>query len=200
MAVRSAILLSGGMDSTALAYWTRPVLAITVDYGQRCAQGEIDAASAVCHALGIQHDVIRVDCAALGSGDLSSRAALPLAPVPEWWPFRNQLLITLAAIRVIEHDITELMIGSVRTDNAHLDGRLEFFSAISAAMEVQEGALRVLAPALHLTASELIQASKVPMAVLAWAHSCHVANFACGRCRGCSKHYETTREIGLDPF
>jgi 7-cyano-7-deazaguanine synthase len=200
MAVNSAILLSGGMDSTALTYWTTPELAITIDYGQKCAQGEIDAASAVCAELRIRHEIIRINCSEVGSGDLSNRPPLPIAPVTEWWPFRNQLLITLAGMRAVEYGIAELMIGSVRTDSAHRDGRPDFFEAISEAMELQEGGLRVSAPAVHLTAAELIRASDIPMSLLAWAHSCHVSNFACGRCRGCNKHYETTREIGLDPF
>lgn len=192
----AALLLSGGMDSTALAYWMRPQVAITIAYGQRCAAGEIDAASAVCAQLGIKHEVIHVDCSTLGSGDLSDRPALSIAPVTEWWPFRNQLLITLAAMRALEHGISEVMIGSVRNDAAHCDGRAEFFAALSRVMEQQEGALRVSAPAIQLTSTELVRASKIPMSLLAWAHSCHVADFACGRCRGCNKHSETMSELG----
>ena len=33
-----ALLLSGGMDSIALAFWKRPEIAITIDYGQRAAE------------------------------------------------------------------------------------------------------------------------------------------------------------------
>lgn len=191
----AALLLSGGMDSTALAYWMRPQVAITVAYGQRCAAGEIDAASAVCAQLGIKHEVIRVDCSALGSGDLSDRPALAIAPVSEWWPFRNQLLITLAGMRALDYGLTDVMIGSVQNDGAHCDGRGEFFAALSRVMELQEGGVRVAAPAIHLTSLELIRASKIPMSLLAWAHSCHVADFACGRCRGCNKHDETMRDL-----
>ena len=35
------MLLSGGMDSIAVAYWRRPSLAITIDYGQVPAAGEL---------------------------------------------------------------------------------------------------------------------------------------------------------------
>ena len=66
---KKAILLSGGMDSIALAYWLRPEIAITLDYGQRAAEAEIKAAAKVAGALGIEHSVISVDCSALGSGD-----------------------------------------------------------------------------------------------------------------------------------
>jgi 7-cyano-7-deazaguanine synthase len=40
-----AVLLSGGMDSIALACWQRPEFAITVDYGQRAAATEVAVAA-----------------------------------------------------------------------------------------------------------------------------------------------------------
>ncbi len=66
-----AILLSGGMDSIALAYWLRPAFAFTMDYGQAAAAAEIDASVQIAHDLGIDHEVIRVDCSSLGSGDMA---------------------------------------------------------------------------------------------------------------------------------
>ena len=92
-----ALLLSGGMDSIALAFWKRPEIAITIDYGQRAAEAEVTAARQVARELGIQHEVIAIDCTAIGSGDMAGSIALEIAPVPEWWPFRNQLLVTLYA-------------------------------------------------------------------------------------------------------
>src|SRR5579885_818491 len=96
-----ALLLSGGMDSVAIAFWKRPDIAFTINYGQLSAQGEIQAAEAVCDSLEIPHEVITVNCGNLGSGDLSGKLPASVAPVPEWWPFRNQLLLTLAGMRAI---------------------------------------------------------------------------------------------------
>ena len=110
------LLLSGGMDSVALAYWKRPAFAYTVDYGQLAAEGEIRAAAAVCGELSIKHRIVRADCCQVGTGDLAGAASSPLAPVPEWWPFRNQLIITLAGARAIGDGITELIIGCIHTD------------------------------------------------------------------------------------
>ena len=56
------------------------------------------------------------------------------------------------------------------------------------------------APALGLTAVELVRKSAIPMELLAWVHSCHVGEFACGLCRGCRKHYETLRDLGEAPY
>lgn len=191
-----ALLLSGGMDSTALAAWKRPDLAITIDYGQRAAPTETAASQQICLAMGIDHEIIRVDCAHLGSGDMSGETALSCAPVSDWWPFRNQLLVTLAGMRCVSLGVRELMIGTVVTDDAHADGRKEFFEVLNGLLQLQEGGLRVTAPALHLTSEELIKRSKVEPAILGWAHSCHVSAIACGSCRGCVKHIEVTRALG----
>jgi 7-cyano-7-deazaguanine synthase len=49
--VRTALLLSSGMDSLCLAWWKRPNVAITLDYGQLPAQAEIAASSEICREL-----------------------------------------------------------------------------------------------------------------------------------------------------
>lgn len=66
-----ALLLSGGLDSTALAYSEEPDYAITVDYGQNAARGEIDASKQICKELAIDHYVINADCSDLGTGTMS---------------------------------------------------------------------------------------------------------------------------------
>lgn len=192
----SALLLSGGMDSVSLAWWLRPELAITVDYGQKAAQAEVDASRRVAEVLSLRHEVIAVDCSSLGSGDMSDAPPATMAPVSEWWPFRNQLLLTLVGMAAIRLAASELLLGALATDGRHVDGRAEFVDRISGLMAMQEGQLTVRAPAIHLDAVELVRQSGIPQEVLGWAHSCHTGNYACGRCRGCTKHFETWRSLG----
>ena len=188
------------MDLIAVAYWRRPAAAITVDYGQRPAAGEIRAATAVAEALGIEHYIVRADLSAMGSGDMAGSEALSVAPVPEWWPFRNQMLITFAAMKGVTIGVQRLLIGALRTDQVHADGRAAFFNAMDTVLRLQEGAMTVEAPAIGLSAVELIRTSGTPSDLLAWAHSCHVAEYACGICRGCRKHYETLVQLGGEPY
>jgi 7-cyano-7-deazaguanine synthase len=190
-----AVLLSGGMDSIALTYWRRPEVAITVDYGQAAAPAEVAAARQIATELDIRHEVVVVDCSKLGSGDMAGTAPINAAPVSEWWPYRNQMLVTLAGMRAISMGVTELMLGSVSSDGTHADGRSGFFDAIDRLMNMQEGGMRVSAPALSLSTVELIRTSEIPAPLLAWAHSCHVGPLACGTCRGCVKHFEVTGEL-----
>ena len=193
--MKSALLLSGGMDSTAIAYWLRPPHAFTIDYGQLSAQGEIYAARKICKALQINHEVITADCRALGSGVMFGAPPLDLAPVPEWLPFRNQLLLTIAGMRAVQVGVDELLFGSVKSDQRQVDGSKEFFETIAALFYLQEGQLRISAPALHMTTAELIRESQIPFSILGWAHSCDVSEFACGKCNSCFKYRDVLLEL-----
>lgn len=183
-----AILLSGGIDSIALTYWQRPDIAITIDYGQAPAQAEINASTAVASALGIVHHVLRVDCSALGSGDLVNQDALAVSPSSEWWPYRNQMLITLASMKAIGLGVSELMTASVQSDGFHKDGTAEFYDLIAKLMSYQEGEITISCPAINMSSVELVRISGVPDSLLYWAHSCHTGNVPCGHCRGCNKY------------
>lgn len=183
------------MDSVALAYWLRPPFAITIDYGQLAAAAEIQAARAVSEELDIIHHLVTVDTIALGSGDMAGKASDSLAPATDWWPFRNQLLATLAAMKVVPLGVTKLILGTVMTDQSHRDGTPGFLERLDMLMAYQEGGIRVEAPAIGFTTVELIRTSRVPRSLLAWAHSCHRATTPCGGCRGCNKHFETLRDL-----
>lgn len=190
-----AVLLSGGMDSIALTFWQRPEITFTIDYGQAAAATELAVSAHVSAELGIPNVALRIDCSSLGSGDLAGTSALEIAPASEWWPFRNQLLLTLAGMKAVTLGVRELMVGSVLSDGSHADGRYIFYTAADSLMSLQEGGIRVSAPAIDMSTAELVRISAVPLSLLAWAHSCHVGSLACGVCRGCVKHFEVTREL-----
>ncbi|TXF87540.1 7-cyano-7-deazaguanine synthase [Neolewinella aurantiaca] len=192
------LLLSGGMDSIAVAHWKKPKYAVTIDYGQKPAKAEISAAKSVCATLKIEHFVINANCSDLGSGDLSDNPQISVGPVSEWWPYRNQLLLTLAAMKALHLDVKQLIIGSVSTDSIHVDGTLEFYREINELISMQEGNLIVETPAISMTTTELIKTSKVPYSTLLYAHSCHKSNHPCMHCRGCQKYLYNIQQLELD--
>lgn len=197
--LRSGLLLSGGIDSIAIAWWKRPQWALTIDYGQKAAIAEKTAAAKVCKEMGIDHEVVDVDCSTLGSGDMANSAPDALAPTSDWWPYRNQLLITLACMRAISREVEILYVGTVKSDgDSHLDGTHHFVSRMDNLVSSQEGGLRIAAPAIGYTTVELVKISAVPVDLLAWAHSCHKADIACGDCRGCNKYIATFSELGSE--
>jgi 7-cyano-7-deazaguanine synthase len=165
----------------------RPEQTLTIDYGQVSAAGEIRAASAISAVLGLAHAVLRIDCSAIGSGLLAGREQVALAPVPEWWPFRNQLLLTLAAAWAIPRGLGTLIAGSVASDGVHVDGTAQFYAAAGRLLEMQEGGIAVSTPAIEMTSEELLNTAQVPAGLLGFTHSCHRSDMACGLCPGCLK-------------
>jgi 7-cyano-7-deazaguanine synthase len=168
---------------------------LTIDYGQLPAAGEIRAARAICDLLGIEHHVLAIDCSQLGSGLLAGRSPDPRAPVEEWWPYRNQLLITLAAAWALPRGFEELIVGSVSDDAGHRDGTVEFYDLAHRLVAMQEGGLNVRAPALDRQSSALVRGSELPEGVIGLTHSCHSSDFACGLCPGCLKREAVIAEM-----
>ena len=189
------LLFSGGLDSTALAWLHRPDVCLFVDYGQRPAAGELAAARSIATEFGLRLETLRIDLSDLGLGPLAGKPASPLAAGPEWWPYRNQMLVTLAGMRFVSEGLSEIMIGAVSSD-VHADGRAPFLRTLDRLMRLQEGAVRLAAPARRLSGPDLIRTSGVPRSILGATFSCHVMEYACGRCRGCEKHRATLRELG----
>lgn len=162
------------------------------------ADAEANAARQAAAAMGIAHEVLRINSSELGAGLLANEEPLPGAPTREWWPYRNQLLITVALMRAIKDACREILIGSVASDGQHADGRAEFVQLIDELAAMQEGKLRVRAPALHMTSADLVRISAVPRAILSWSHSCHRANYPCADCRGCYKRQAVLEDLGWD--
>lgn len=183
------LLFTGGLDSTALAWMLKPDKLVFFDYGQRPAKGEERASRAIAAALGIDLDIRGVNLSAFGHGTMSV-SGTPLASAskaPEFWPYRNQMLITLAAMAYAAEPLTEISVGTVVGDDAHPDGSREFVSAMDGLVKLQSG-VRVLAPAIDMTTGQLVSKAAVPKSILGWTFSCHTGEWACGYCRGCNKH------------
>jgi 7-cyano-7-deazaguanine synthase len=196
-AMSDLLLLSGGIDSTAIAAWFRPSLCLTIDYGQQASLTEIETSAQICSELGLFHQIRKVNISHLGSGDMADSSKSSFSVNSEFWPFRNQFLITIGAKVALQHNCDRILIGTVITDRRHQDGTEVFILTMNKLLALQEGNLKLLAPGAQLTSFELVEKSKVTLGVLGWCHSCHKANFACGRCRGCIKHSEIMTAFGL---
>ncbi|MCI2283666.1 7-cyano-7-deazaguanine synthase [Colwellia sp. MSW7] len=181
------ILLSGGMDSTALAYSENPDVAIFIDYGQVPAKAERRSAKKISGDLGIDFYEITIDCSDLGCGDLVGNDSSEIGRFSDWWPYRNQLLITMAAMKAIKLGCTELIIGLVAGDDEYRDGSEEFIRLINELISFQEGEMKISAPAIGKGIDELIMSANVPDYLLSKTHSCHKSNLPCFNCRGCGK-------------
>jgi len=196
--MKKAVLLSGGVDSICLTYGIRPEIAYTIDYGQTVAEREIYVSNYICNKLNIKHKVIKVNCKHLGSGSLVNSISENISPSKEWWPFRNQLLITLASMQSVKDSVKELYLASVKSDNFHKDGTSNFYTLMNNLLFYQEGEIKVFCPTLEYYSHELVERYDVPKELITMAHSCHISNLACGKCSGCIKQLKVRYELNIE--
>jgi 7-cyano-7-deazaguanine synthase len=175
-----ALLFSGGIESTALAFAEKPDICITVNYGQPSAVGEIRSARSISGQLGLRHEAICVTpyAAAAPSLDQETKGI--------FWPLRNQLLITLAGVHLVNRGLSEVIIGLVR-DDVYADCKTPFVEDMNRTLESQDAGFSVGAPAITMTTLELLRRSRVPYELLSLTLSCQVSDYACGMCAGCLK-------------
>ena len=190
------MLLSGGLDSAAVAAIEGPTHALFIDYGQVPAKAEWAAAQDVARHLSLDVERLCVDVSSVGSGLLASTPQMPGAPTPEWFPFRNQFLVTIAAAHAAKHGLGAVLLGVVAGDgDRHSDGTAQFVSTLDSLVRDQEGHVRVLAPQITTPARELLVRSNLPPEVLSQTHSCHASNDPCGECPGCRRRDETLTRV-----
>ncbi|MFT3723890.1 MAG: 7-cyano-7-deazaguanine synthase [Hyphomonadaceae bacterium] len=190
-----ALLFSGGLDSTCIAKIEKPDLLITVDYGQRAAQGEIAAAESIAAALKLKHKVLiakPVDC---GQGLMAGRDQASKKFPPEWWPFRNQYLLTVAAMHIEDGSASEILIGTVSTDSQQSDGSDSFIDRFNELLLSQKSYSSVRAPAIRMTSGQLYKMANLDPSIAGWIFSCHLSSIACGHCRGCIKSAEIVNQF-----
>ncbi|MBL4767790.1 MAG: 7-cyano-7-deazaguanine synthase [Rhodobacteraceae bacterium] len=190
------LLFSGGIDSTCLAWSERPDRLAFIDYGQIPAKGELRACESIADELKTPFDVLTADLRQFGSGSMAGKASAGGSAVTEFWPYRNQMLITLVAMAYHGQNLREIIIGTVNSDQQHPDGRPAFLSAMNGVLGSQSD-VTVRAPAAKQETGQLIEVSNVPASLLGWTFSCHTGEWACGQCGGCRKNSEVKRGFGF---
>lgn len=223
-APRVVALLSGGMDSaTATAMVAADgaeVHALAFDYGQR-QRVELDAARRVAEALGLaSFRIVAVDLASLGGSALTDAIEVPKeraeigTDIPVTYvPARNTvfLAIALAAAEVL--DARGVSIGVNALDySGYPDCRPAFLEAFQevARLGTKQGiegrGVEILAPLLHLTKREIVEAGMRLGVPLELTSSCYdpasdgVRWLHCGRCDACRLRARGFQEAGVpDP-
>lgn len=151
----SIILLSGGLDSAAhlaiAAEKDLPALALTVNYGQRAAQREIQSAQKLCHFYGVNHQVLDLPwLGALGGSSLTDisktipgieKSQLDEKSIIEntaravWVPNRNGVLIHIAAAIAEQQSVSTVLVGFNAEEAATFpDNSEEYMNAVNQAL------------------------------------------------------------------
>lgn len=218
---RSLILLSGGLDSAAnlafTAYFDEPVLALTVDYGQRAVKPEIEAAKKLCAYYGVEHLILDLKwLGALGGSSLTTNSIeIPnmataklddLAASKEtakqvWVPNRNGLLINAAAAIAESRKLQQVVVGFNKEEAATFpDNSSQFLGVATLSLKYStSNGVKVACYTDMMVKSEIVQALRnldLPFPFeMVW--SCYhsgekTGGKMCGQCESCQRYSRAT--------
>jgi 7-cyano-7-deazaguanine synthase len=219
---KAVILLSGGLDSaTLLARLLRErnpedVIALSLIYGQK-HQKEVRAAVEIAEHYGVKHLIKEIPNIFAGSGSTLIDSDKPNPELtyqqlqdaygvsPTYVPFRNGILLSLAAALALVEGAGEVYYGA-HADDAHNyaypDCTPEFIEAMGKAMNVGTYfKVALLAPWSMSMKQDIVREGHqlgVPFA-LTW--SCYNGREkACGKCPTCINRIEAFKQNNLaDP-
>lgn len=203
---KSIILLSGGLDSLVSAAIavkkTRPVRALTFDYGQRAAQREIAAAKKISTHLRIPHTVIALPffeefkkCALIKRGSpVKQKSLTRLKDV--WVPNRNGLFINLAACFAEYYGAGLIITGFNREEAQEFpDNADAFIQAINHSLMYSTlTTVRVKSYVSAYTKDEIYGLGLKINAPLHLVYSCYRGTKEmCGTCASCKRFFKSKR-------
>ncbi len=201
----AVVVLSGGLDSTVCLAEAvaahEPVIALSVDYGQR-HRIELERAAAIAGRYGVEHIEQRLDLGAWGGSALtdpsidvptaSDAAGGPAIPIT-YVPGRNLIFLSLAVALAEARGCASVFIGVNALDySGYPDCRPEFIesfrgtAALALRVGVEGAAVGITTPLLDLSKADIVRRGVDLGAPLELTWSCYRGDATpCGDCDSC---------------
>lgn len=208
MKPKSIILLSGGLDSTVsatiAAKKTKPILALTIDYGQRAAKMEILASKRICRSLKIKHKIIKLPffkefkkCSLITNyGSINTLKKI-------WIPNRNALFISIAA-SFAEYYKADLIVTGFNLEEAQEfpDNTKDFIDAINRTLQLSTlKKIKVVSYVANYDKKEIYKLGLKYKVPLKYIYSCYLGGKKmCGKCPSCKKLLKAIKKFPLLPL
>lgn len=208
---KCVVALSGGADSSTVAYWAKNqgynLHAITYKYGQ-IATKEVEYALKIAERLEVP--IKLMDLSSLkeifkGVTSLCNEG-IPMTSSfsqPIVVPFRNAIFLSIAVAYAVSIGATKVFYGAQNSDDPfYPDCRKEFYKSFEKAAQLGTGnEIMIEAPFSNKPKSEVIKLGAklgVPFQ-LTW--SCYLNEARhCGKCESCVNRKKAFREAGImDP-
>jgi len=213
-------LLSGGLDSTVATAWAvrngGVDLALTVDYGQRCAARERTAAALVASHLEVDHRLVEIPflrdlggsaltdrsavLPSLARNDLDDRPKADDAARAVWVPNRNGLLVNVAACWAEAIGAARVVVGfNAEEAGSFPDNSDDFVAALSAALAYSTGnKVEAESPLGGRNNTELVKLGLEVGAPLELIWSCYGSGEThCWQCPSCQRLKRALEENGI---
>ncbi len=215
--LKSLILLSGGLDSSAnLAfadYFDLPVMALTIDYGQRAASAEIRAAASFAKHYGITHRILdlkwlgelggsaltssTIDVPKMDAAKLDDQKTAEATAKQVWVPNRNGLFINAAAAIAESMGAQQVIVGFNKEEAATFpDNSSQFLGVSNLSLKYStNGRVKLACYTDMMVKKEIVQSlrnlpKKFPFEYV-W--SCyHGGEKMCGECESCKRFIRAT--------
>lgn len=207
------IVLSGGMDSVTLLYdyQERITMAVSFDYGSKHNASEIPYAAEHCAQLGIKHITIplsfmneyfRSDLL-LSGGAIPTEAYNAENMASTVVPFRNGIMLSIAAGLAESHELSEIYIANHFGDHAiYPDCRRSFVLPMMEAIEAgTSNSVQLRAPYTDISKTDIAGIGGRLGIDYSRTWSCYQGGSTqCGVCATCRERREAMQQAGLpDP-
>ena len=202
--VKSAILLSGGLDSLVSLGLKKDelniTLALTFDYGQKSAKQEIETSKKICEYYNIEHKVIKLDwlkdithtalCSdvEVPTGDALENSANSAKSV--WVPNRNGLFLNVAGSFADANDFDYILIGANKEEGQTFpDNTQDFIDAVNQEFKFSTRKQpEVVAPLINCVKNDIVMLALKNDVPLELTRSCYQgAEKHCGICESCMR-------------
>lgn len=205
------VLLSGGMDSTTLAYYMknlgREVYPITFFYGQK-HQKELEMAYKTCEKLGLTYKLKDIDIDELAPSALTRKdievpeghyeaESMKLTVVPN----RNMVFLSLATAYAIGIGATEVAYAAHSGDHAiYADCRPVFVEAMREAILLcDDVGIYFRTPFIYLDKKDILEIGQTLGVDYSLTWSCYRGGeLACGLCGTCVERLEAFSKLGIE--
>ncbi len=204
------IVLSGGMDSVTLLYEYRERIqvALSFDYGSKHAHRELPMARLHCQRLGIRHIVVPLSFMNeyFRSDLLTSGGAISLGSYSSEniqstiVPFRNGIMLSIAAGLAESHKLSEVYIANHFGDHAlYPDCRASFINPMVEAVHAgTSNGVRILAPYTHIDKGAIAAIGKRLGIDYSETWSCYQGReHHCGVCSTCLERIQAMQDADI---
>jgi len=215
---KALCIMSGGMDSTLVAYIMRSrgyeIVALHFNYGQRTVTKELSCFREICEDLGVseKYEIDLDFFKTIGASALTDHTLTvptggiePGVPIT-YVPFRNGIFLSIATAIAEKEGCSAIAIGVVEEDSSgYPDCRESFIDAFTKAANLgtkESTNLSIEMPLVRLQKSQIVQEAIKLEAPLHLTWSCYQnEEKGCGVCDSCRLRLRGFERAGaVDPI